>query len=210
MTAGGIFALFGAMLAIAVVPGPGQVAVVARTSASGFAHGLLTAVGIVFGDYVLIAIAVFGLSALAQSWAGVFSAGGALGGGYLIWLGVQTLRRQPQRVEIKAVEVPSWSSDFAAGILVTLGDPKAVVFYISFLPAFVDMQRISGSDVMIIMVVATVVVLGVAIAYAYMAERAKALFRGEGGRRLLDIAASGALLVVGLFMIVRSLIGHSS
>lgn len=67
MTVGSSLALFAAMLAIGVVPGPGQVAVVARTSAAGLAHGLATAVGIALGDYVLIAIAVFGLSALAST-----------------------------------------------------------------------------------------------------------------------------------------------
>lgn len=207
MTVASTIALFTAMLAIAVVPGPGQVAVVARTGASGLAHGFATAIGIVLGDYLLIAFAVFGLSALVQAWDGVFTLVGIFGGGYLIFLGSRTLRGRSQRLEVESVAEVSWAADVSAGLVVTLGDPKAVVFYISFLPAFIELAPVSIPDVLIVMTLSTVIVLGVATTYAYLADRARTILDGERGRRAMNAAAASAMFGVGLFMLARSLAG---
>jgi threonine/homoserine/homoserine lactone efflux protein len=207
VTVAGAIALFTTMLAIATVPGPGQVAVVARTSASGLAHGFATAIGIVLGDYLLIALAVFGLSALAQAWQGVFALVGIFGGVYLIWLGGRTLRVRPQRLEVEPVSAESWAADVVAGFVVTLGDPKAVVFYVSFLPAFISFDPVSVRGVLVVMALSTVIVIAVAMTYATLADRARAIFAGKRGGRAMDVAAATAMFGVGLFMLARPLLG---
>ena len=170
MTFSSIAALFGAMVILAIVPGPGVFAVVARSVASGFAHGFVTTIGIVVGDFLFILLAVFGLSAIAEAMGNLFIFVKYLGGAYILWLGIQLFRCKSQSLEVKGIVESSWLSNFSGGLLITLGNPKAILFYLSFFPAFLELSNVSILDVGIIMLIATLAIGGVMLAYAYLAE----------------------------------------
>lgn len=118
LTFASILSLAGVMLVGAMVPSVSVLAVSARSAASGFAHGVFTAVGIVIGDVVFILIAIYGLALLAVWLDGGFVLIQYLGGAYLIWLGIMFWRSRPQIGESQGKS--SWSESFLSGLFITL------------------------------------------------------------------------------------------
>lgn len=141
MTFSSIAALFGAMIVLATIPSPSVFAVVARSIASGFTHGLVTVIGIVLGDFVFIILAIYGLSAIAETMGSLFVLVKYLGSVYLIWLGIQLWRSKSNIIEVEGIKESSWLSNFLSGLFITLGDQKAFLFYLGFFPAFVDLSN---------------------------------------------------------------------
>lgn len=134
LTGSAIVALFGTMLLLAVVPGPADFAVVARSIASGFNHGLFMVGGIIAADLLFIVIAVYSLSVVAGSMGTLFVVVKYLCGAYLIWLGTGLLRPRPVLARVRGTMESSLFSSFLGGLLMTLGDPKAILFYIGLFP----------------------------------------------------------------------------
>lgn len=131
-----IAVLSGVMMVGAIVPSMSVLTVSARSAALGFVHGVLTAAGIVLGDVLFILIAIYGLSVLAAWLDSRFILIQYLGAAYLIWLGIALWRSRPA---IGADENKSSSSLFASflsGLLITLGDQKAIWFYLGFFRHF--------------------------------------------------------------------------
>ena len=207
MTVSSIAALFGTLFILAVAPGPSDFAVVARSIASGFKQSLFMVGGIVAADFLFILLAIYGLAEVAESMGRLFVFVKYACGAYLIWLGVSSLSLRPVASASEPRKVASYSS-FLGGLLITLGDPKAILFYMGLFPAFVDLSTVSVADTVIIMLIVTVVVGGVKALYAYLADQAKLLFENARIRRTLDIAAGGVLVCTGLFLFVSGLADH--
>jgi threonine/homoserine/homoserine lactone efflux protein len=204
MTLTASLSLFIAMLILAVIPGPGIFAVVARSISSGLAQGLVTVVGIVFGDYVFILLSLYGLSALAQSMGDLFLIIKYAGAAYLCWLGWQMLKAKPMSAELPEVTALSTLGNFTTGLLTTLSNPKAILFYVSFFPAFIDMQSVSLLDAGIIMLIASIAVGGVMAAYAYAASKARKLFNNTKATRALNVTAGGIMLGSGTLLAIKN------
>ena len=202
LTLTSITTLFGSMVVLALVPGISALTVTARAAASGFIHGAITAAGIVTGDIVFIIIAVLGLSVLADALGDLFVLVKYLGGAYLVWLGIKLWRTAPHREVTQTRGQDSLLSSFLSGMLITLGDQKAILFYLGFFPAFLDLSSISLIDTCIILAIATVAVGGVKLAYAFTASRASS-FTGSRSYRFINITAGAVMITVGTFLITR-------
>lgn len=204
MTITAAISLFIAMVILAVIPGPGIFAVVARSISSGLNQGLVTVAGIVCGDYVFILLSLYGLSALAQSMGDLFMVIKYAGAAYLCWLGLQMLKSKPVDAEIPALSAVSIAGNFVTGLLTTLSNPKAILFYVSFFPAFIDMQSVSFMDVGIIIFIATVAVGGVMAVYAYTACKARKLFQNTKATRTLNVTAGSIMLGSGTLLAIKN------
>ena len=209
MTTGNSAALFFTMLFLAFVPGPTEVAVVARSLASGRAHGFVMVSGIVAADFLFIFTAVAGMSAIATGFGPLFPFVELGAGLLLVALGLIQLRARPQLAERTVRPAGAWAASFSGGLLLTLGDPKAIVGYMSLLPAFVDLTAVSAADVLIIMVLATAAVFLAKSTYIILGQRAVALVRSQRARRLLPGVAGAALVGIGTVITVRTLFALS-
>jgi threonine/homoserine/homoserine lactone efflux protein len=194
-------ALFVAMMVLAAIPGVSVLAVTARSASAGFAHGVLTTAGIVVGDIIFIIIAILGLSLLAATLGDLFILVKYIGGAYLIWLGIKLWRIQSSRGRAAGNTQNSPSSSFLTGLFITLGDQKAILFYLGFYPAFVDLAALTLLDSCIIIIIATIAVGSVKLVYAYIASSAVQL-TGSQPYRAINIIAGSVLFTVGLFLIV--------
>jgi threonine/homoserine/homoserine lactone efflux protein len=203
MTLTSTFTLFIAMLVVAIIPGPGVFAVVSRSMASGFFHGVVTAMGIVCGDYVFIILSIYGLSTVAQSMGELFILVRYCGAAYLCWLGITLLRNSTRSIEVQSIKELSWSSNFFAGFLTTLANPKAILFYASLFPAFVDVTSVTMLDLAIVMFVITIAVVGVMVAYAYLTTRASQLFHSAKANKIVNMTAGSVMLGCGLLLALR-------
>lgn len=202
LSAGSMLALFGAMIVLALIPSVSVLAVTARAAASGFGHGACTALGIVAGDIVFIAVAILGLSVLAEVLGELFVLVKYLGGAWLIWLGIDLWRPRTRAADDGRVNGTSWLSSFMTGLLITLADQKAILFYLGFFPAFIELSAITPLDVALLIAVMVVAVGGPKLGYAWVAARGAGLLLAGRVRRWIMRIAAGVLFGLGLFLIV--------
>lgn len=195
-------ALFAAMALLAAVPSVSVLAVSARAATFGFGHGALTTAGIVLGDLIFVLLAVFGLALLAEALGPAFVWVKYAAGAYLLWLGFVIWRTRKRKAELGSEFLASRLSSFMTGLLITLGDQKAVLFYLGFLPAFLDLSALGPADIGIIVGVTVVAVGGVKLGYAGAAAHAGRMF---GGRVVASMNVLAALVVwsAGLWLILR-------
>jgi threonine/homoserine/homoserine lactone efflux protein len=202
MTFSSIVALFSAMVFMASIPSVSVLAVSTRSATFGFIHGVFTTIGVVVGDIIFIAIAILGLSLIAAKMGSLFVFIKYLGGVYLIFSGIRLFRSKIRDVKIQEIVKASLFSSFLTGLLITLGDQKATLFYLGFFPAFFDVSKISYFDTAIVIAIATVSVGGVKLGYALMANRARFLIRPQINKGL-NIVAGCVTIAVGVFLIVK-------
>jgi threonine/homoserine/homoserine lactone efflux protein len=127
-----------AALVLLIVPGPSVIYVVARSIEHGRRAGLASVVGIHVGTLVHIAAATLGLSALIVSSAVAFTAVKVAGAVYLIGLGLWTLLARHAEKEIALGGERNLRRAFGQGIVVNVFNPKTALFFLAFLPQFVD------------------------------------------------------------------------
>jgi threonine/homoserine/homoserine lactone efflux protein len=204
LTPGSIAALFGSMMVLAFIPGISVLVVSARSAASGFTHGVFTTIGIVTGDIIFIILAIYGLSVLAEFMGSRFSLIKYLGGAYLIWLGINLWRSRPGTGKIQNNIEPSILSSFLTGLFITLGDQKAILFYLGFLPAFLDLSSVTLADTGIIILITTLAVGGAKLVYACMADRASRLLSSPSATKTINIVAGTVMIGVGVVLAVKT------
>jgi threonine/homoserine/homoserine lactone efflux protein len=134
-----VFAL--ASLALVAIPGPNVIYIATRSLGQGRRVGVASALGVETGALVHIAAATLGLSALIRSSPLAFDVVKYLGAAYLIGLGIRALvRGKPLDLEGDTVPEPLHRA-FAQGVLVNVLNPKVALFFVAFLPQFVDPAR---------------------------------------------------------------------
>ena len=147
----------GACAALFAIPGPAVIFIVARTVAHGRRAGLLSVLGIEAGALVHLIAAALGLSAVVASSGTAFAVLRYAGAAYLIFLGVQALRGGEQKAASAEPAVPGDGRLFRDGMLVNVLNPKVAVFFVAFLPQFI--QPSAGSVATQILVLGAVYVM---------------------------------------------------
>ncbi len=127
-----------AALIVLLIPGPAVVYVVARSLAQGLRAGLVSVLGLTVGCLVHVAAATVGLSAILVTSAVAFEVVKALGAAYLIFLGIRTILGSGHAEAPGELSPRSLGRLFADGVLVNALNPKIAVFFLAFLPQFVD------------------------------------------------------------------------
>src|ERR1051325_12063513 len=124
-----------------VIPGPAVTYVVSRSIGHGRAAGLVSVLGIVTGTLCHVVAAALGISALLASSAVAFQFVKYLGAAYLICLGIKTLRRRDEQLVEADTSETKLIRLYAQGLLVNVLNPKTALFFLAFLPQFVDPSR---------------------------------------------------------------------
>jgi len=205
MTISNILALAIAMLFLAVIPGPGVMATVARALTGGFRPAASVAGGIVLGDLIFLLAAIYGLSFIAEILGTFFIVVKFVGGGYLIWLGVRMLLTPGEDTQVADTsDGTSSHSDFLSGLAITFGNPKVIVFYLSFLPAFMDLRSLSSIDVIIAASVVSIVLGAVMLSYAIAAAKTRSIIKGAKTVERMNQAGGAMLMGSGALLIAKS------
>ena len=131
----------GAALVLLLVPGPSVLFIVARSVEQGSLAGLVSDIGIHSATLVHVAAAALGLSAVLASSALAFSVVKYAGAVYLIWLGLKKIfgRVEPLDVDVTG-QVNGYWRLFRDGFIVNLLNPKTALFFLAFLPQFVEVS----------------------------------------------------------------------
>jgi threonine/homoserine/homoserine lactone efflux protein len=193
------------MLILAASPGPGVFATVARALASGLRPSFSVICGIVLGDVVYLMFAVFGLSIVARSLGNMFFMVKLCGGAYLIWLGIKIWLQTPAPIiGNQNQQVHSQWGNFATGLVITLSNPKVILFYCGFLPTFLDLSALTLLDLIIIVMLIAIVLSAVLGTYAFLASGARKMFTNQQAVRRLNRTAGGVMVGAGLVIAIRS------
>ncbi len=203
MTLSSTISLFVAMVVLAAIPSLSVLTVTTRSATHGLIHGVFTAIGIVAGDIFLIVMAIWGLSIVETALGGFALLFKCLGGLYLIYLGIQLCRSKSKNVEVTTVPKSSLLSSFSTGLIITLADQKAALFYIGFLPAFLDISQTSVTDLSIIILTTILAVGGTKLVYVFLADRTRTLWKPQRQHRL-NLVAGCVMIAVGVFIIVKN------
>ncbi len=131
-------AFVAASLVVLIMPGPGVLYVVARSMGQGFLAAFVSALGLSCGVLVHVMASTIGLSALLMTSATAYSVLKYVGAIYLIYLGIQTLRSARPVGNVPAIRHLPPFQLFRDGVIVSALNPKIAVFFLAFIPQFVD------------------------------------------------------------------------
>jgi len=132
-----IAAFAAASIVLLLIPGPAVLYIVNRSVSDGREAGLAAVAGLSLGNLVHALAAAVGLSAVLATSAAAFNTVKWLGAGYLVWVGVRTLMTTPAEIDPDQPGV-SPKRAFTQGIVVNILNPKVALFFLSFLPQFID------------------------------------------------------------------------
>jgi threonine/homoserine/homoserine lactone efflux protein len=186
-----------AVLIFLALPGPGTFALLTATARGGFRAGAAATFGVIAGDQVLMWLAALGVAAVLQAHQTLFLALQYAGAAYLAWLGLRLLLAR----DGKSAPIRMQPKHFARqAFLITLLNPKAIVFYMAFFPLFIDAATHRGAETFAVMA-ATIAVVTLAYCLTLCAFAGAISARVRAHRRaawLLQRAAGVALIGFGL------------
>ena len=130
-----------AVIVFLAIPGPGNLALITSTGKGGVVGGLAATMGVIAGDQVLMWLAVAGVAALLATSPWLFAGVQWLGAAYLAWLGWRMIVAKPGDAPVLHIRAGQY---FRQAMMITLLNPKAIVFYMAFFPLFVDPARHQG------------------------------------------------------------------
>lgn len=193
----------GALGILFLTPGPVWVALLARAVSGGFHAAWPLAMGVVVGDILWPLLAIFGVSLLVELYADFLTVLRYGGAAILVWMGVRTIHnaRKPivadERLSVSGV----WAG-FMAGMMVIIGNPKAILFYMGVLPNFFDLKSVSTPDVVVICVISAIVPLIGNVALSLSVDRFRRFLSSPESVRRTNILSGSALVLVGVVVVM--------
>jgi threonine/homoserine/homoserine lactone efflux protein len=193
-------AFVAASLVLLFIPGPTVTLVVGYAIARGRASAIATALGVALGDFTAMSLSLLGLGAILAASASLFTAVKLIGGAYLVYLGWKLWTAPVQVDGDLAINTQGTSHRgmFWHAFVVTALNPKSILFFVAFVPQFIDKQSAYGPQVAIL--VATFVVLAVvnSLAYALVAARARTMLRIPSVLKAVNRTGGGILMGAGV------------
>jgi len=198
--------LFGIMIALAAIPSASVALVIVRSATLGIANGVAVITGIILGDLVFILLAIFGLTMVAETLGSLFFLVKYLGATYLLWLGYTLLTsKNIVKIEIdKAMNKKNLAISFLAGFILTLSDIKAIIFYASLFPVFINLSALQMSDILVIISVMVFSLGSVKILYAFSANKVVSFAISNKLDNVTRKIAGGFVLGAGGYLIIKA------
>ena len=194
----------GALLLNAGTPGPSVAALVSRVITNGWRDIVPFLAAMWIGEVIWLTMAMTGLTALAQTFQFGFQLLKWLGVGYLFWLAFK-MWRSPAAVKTEDLpRRPSPLSMFAAGMALTLGNPKIMVFYLALLPSLIDLHTTGLREWAILAGVTLVSLAAIDLSWTFMAHAARRLLQTPRAARMANRVSAVTLAGAGVAIAAKS------
>jgi threonine/homoserine/homoserine lactone efflux protein len=177
------------------VPGPGVVAIVARALGSGFRATIPAAMGTAVGDLVWMTLSAFGLAAVAQAMGQYFLIVKYAGAAYLIYMGYKYWRAEVSA--LPQTEPASLSQSFFSQMSVTLGNPKAMAFFLAILPTVVDLNHLNAFGYGQLVLATAVLIPAIMLSYAGAAAKVRSFLTSHRARKNINRTAAVVMFGAG-------------
>jgi homoserine/homoserine lactone efflux protein len=193
--------LYFAFLALAALtvlsPGPGVVMTLSNALRFGLRGTIGGILGIACGTFVVAGISATSLAAILAASATAFSVVKLVGAAYLLYLGIRLWRAPPRRLGIEATHEARFGRRFLEGLLLQLTNPKAVFFFLSVFPPFIDPRASYVPQFIRLVLTYSTLVVAIHCAYALLARQARTWLNSELGGRIMSRAAATAFVFFG-------------
>ncbi|MEE8288376.1 MAG: LysE family translocator [Nitrosomonadaceae bacterium] len=183
-----------------IIPGPTILTVISYSVSHGYRAKVPLIIAVALGDSTALALSLLGLGALLAESAFWFQVVKWAGGLYLLYLGVKLLRAgiKPTEFQQDNVSASSWKL-FINTYLVTALNPKGIIFFVAFLPLFIDTSTNIGHQLWILAITFVVLAAFNATLYAVFAGKARQLLSSQKTQRLFNFTGGSLLSVAGLW-----------
>jgi threonine/homoserine/homoserine lactone efflux protein len=192
-------ALFLIAFVFVITPGPGTLAVFAKSMAQGFIPAFYLSLGMVLGDLAYLSAVIFSLDLFAEAIIPLMDYVRIFGGLYLIYLGYGTWNAHKVNLSSKASHKTN-TKEFLTGLIISLTNPKVIIFYIAILPAFIDLSQVSMLYALEILVTFGVgLVVGISMINSAVV-RIKAIFSKPGMDVRINKISGAIMFCVGVLL----------
>jgi threonine/homoserine/homoserine lactone efflux protein len=196
------YLLYCGLYAVAIaVPGPGVIAIVARALGSGFKSVIPGTLGILVGDLCLMSLSAFGLALVAQAMGQLFLIVKIAGGLYLFYL---AYKYWTAKLEEQGEVVPqSAGRGFLAYLGLTLGNPKAIAFFVALLPVAVNPRALGAIGYLQLCCATFVLIPAITLGYAALASQLSRFVASRKARRRINKGAGAVMAGAGMLIMVN-------
>ncbi len=192
------FAFVLATTLLILMPGPIVTLTIANSLSYGARAGLLTVSGTSLATSVLLLVGGFGMASALALLAEWFDWLRWLGAVYLVWLGVQQWRAKAHGLEDETPSAKSPRKLFWQGFLVSITNPKTILFYAAFFPQFMDPMQPAGPQLLVLSLTFLVIATALDLGYALLAGRLRPWLSGGRRGRIRNRVTSGLLIGAGV------------
>ena len=193
MTLTTLIVFAGALIINAGSPGPSIAALVARVLSCGARDVLPFLAAMWIGEALWLTCAVLGLAAIAETFHAAFVAIKWLGVGYLLYLAWKMWRAPVDAGDAALPDGRSGLKLFLAGLTVTLGNPKIMMFHVALLPAIVDLGTVGLAGWAELVATMFVVLIAIDLSWVLLASRARRLLKSPRALRVANRVSAGAM-----------------
>ncbi|NVK72687.1 MAG: LysE family translocator [Oceanospirillaceae bacterium] len=196
---------FLAIFIFGITPGPGIFAILARSISKGARASFSLCVGMVMSDIIYLVMACYGLATIASAWEEVFLVIRYVGAAYLIYLGWKMWVSPVSTASANDLqEVNSNVASFIQGFMISASNPKVILFYVAFLPTFMDLTILSASDIVLASFLTFVALLLGLTLISVGASQARRFMKSERSMKRLNRTAGGIMASAGAFLALKS------
>lgn len=189
----------GALLVLFLTPGPVWVGLIARSLSGGFHGAWPLALGVAIGDVLWSLLAIFGITWVLSIYSGFLETLKWIAAAMFVVMGGLVIRHAAEKIDTDSrLTRPGMWAGFVAGLVVILGNPKAILFYAGMLPGFFDLTRLTGLDIAAIVGLSMVIPLFGNLAMGLFIDRARRMLQRPAALRRMNIWAGILLICVGL------------
>jgi threonine/homoserine/homoserine lactone efflux protein len=193
----GLYAL--AMVGLWVIPGPVWVALTARALSGGMAGAWPLAVGVALGDVLWPFCAILGLAWVFSQYGDLLGVMRWVAAGVFLVMGLLLIVKPPAKPgEDSRLTRPGVCAGFSVGVAAVIGNPKAILFYMGFLPGFFDLSRITGWDIAAILALSALIPMVGNLLLALFLDRVRQMLQSPEALRRLNIGSGVLLMLVGV------------
>lgn len=203
MTLTSLLVFAGALLMAAGSPGPSIAALVARVLSKGARDVLPFLAAMWIGEAIWLTCAVAGLAAIAETFHWAFVAIKWLGVCYLLYLAWKMWFVSPDKSEETLPEAQSAAKLFFAGMTVTLGNPKIMVFYVALLPSIIDIHSVTIVGWAELVTTMFVVLILIDVTWALAAAKARGFLKSRRAVRIANRASAGTMAGAAIAIALR-------
>ncbi|MGH1403841.1 MAG: LysE family translocator [Alphaproteobacteria bacterium] len=196
-----LIALFIATLMLGLSPGPAMFATIGRALSQDLKTTYIFIFGIISGDLFFALLAMMGLAAIAAHYTLLFLIIKLIGGWYLIYLGIKNWKKAKTKT-LESASKETGGKLFISGFLLTASNPKDLIFFISFIPAFMDLENAGIIEIVSAALIIAITFLITLSIYALSANRMKVIFSNEKTMTHLNRVAGLILIGVGLLVLM--------
>lgn len=196
-----LLAFAAASFVLLVVPGPTIIMVVSQALAHGNRAAMASVLGVGLGDLLAASLSLLGVGTILAASAAAFTAMKWVGAAYLVWIGVKMWRSPITPLSAESNVLPSQSSDYSVfrdAFLVTLFNPKGIVFFVAFVPQFISPDREFSSQAAVLISIFVLLGMFNASVYALLAGSARQWIQQPGILKFTTRLGSAFLISAGL------------